>query len=65
MIVPGETEAGCGATTMPGDNLAGSSDRCFAARGVYLLALALQPKKSSDDRPRCPENPRPEGRNLH
>jgi predicted PurR-regulated permease PerM len=29
--------------------------------GVYALALAPQPQKSSDDRPSCLENPRPEG----
>ena len=43
------------------DNLAGLIDPMRAARELNLLALFTEQKKSSDDRPPCLENPRPEG----
>jgi len=47
---------------MPRDNLVGSSSRCLAAREALLSRCALTTStESSDDRPTCPENPRPEG----
>jgi hypothetical protein len=45
---------------MPRDNLAGSSNRCLAARG-QAPALHTSRRSSSDDRPSCLENPHSEG----
>jgi hypothetical protein len=43
------------------DNLAGLIDPMLSNAGAYPLALCTEPKQSSDDRPPCLENPRPEG----
>jgi hypothetical protein len=43
------------------DNLAGLIGPMLSSAGVNPLALCIARKKSSDDRPPCLENPRPEG----
>jgi hypothetical protein len=43
------------------DNLAGLIEPRLCSAGTYPLALCTKPKQSSDDRPPCLENPRPEG----
>ena len=43
------------------DNLAGLIGPMLSSAGVNPLALCIATKKSSDDRPPCLENPRPEG----
>jgi hypothetical protein len=43
------------------DNLAGLIEPMLSSAGAYPLALCTEPKQSSDDRPPCLENPRPEG----
>jgi hypothetical protein len=43
------------------DNLAGLIEPMLSSAGTYPLALCTKPKQSSDDRPPCLENPRPEG----
>ena len=42
------------------DSLVGLIEPMFSAR-TYPLALSTEWKRSSDDRPPCLENPRPEG----
>ena len=52
----------CRDATMLRDNLVGSSSRWLTARELIALALCTgKPKSSSDDRPQCLKNPRPEG----
>ena len=51
----------CGDATMLRDNLAGLIEPMLSSAGAYPLALCTEPKQSSDDRPPCLENPRPEG----
>ena len=43
------------------DNLAGLIEPMLNSVGAYPLALCTEPKQSSDDRPPCLENLRPEG----
>jgi len=43
------------------DNLVGLIEPMLGSAGAYPLALCTEPKQSSDDRPPCLENPRPEG----
>ena len=43
------------------DNLVGLIKPRFSRAGANPLALCTARKKSSDDRPPCLENPRPEG----
>ena len=43
------------------DNLAGLIEPMLSSAGANPLALCTARKKSSDDRPPCLENPRPEG----
>ena len=43
------------------DNLVGLITPRFSRAGANPLALCTARKKSSDDRPPCLENPRPEG----
>ena len=43
------------------DNLVGLIEPMLRSAGAYPLALCTEQKKSSDDRPPCLENPRPEG----
>ena len=43
------------------DNLVGLIEPMFGSAGAYPLALCTERKQSSDDRPPCLENPRPEG----
>ena len=43
------------------DNLVGLIEPMLSSAGAYLLALSTEWKRSSDDRPPCLENPRPEG----
>ena len=43
------------------DNLVGLIEPILSSAGAYPLALCTEPKPSSDDRPPCLENPRPEG----
>ena len=43
------------------DNLVGLIEPMLSSAGAYPLALCTEPKQSSDDRPPCLENPRPEG----
>ena len=43
------------------DNLVGLIEPMFSSAGTYPLALSTEWKRSSDDRPPCLENPRPEG----
>ncbi len=43
------------------DNLVGLIEPMLNSAGAYSLALCTEWKPSSDDRPRCLENPRPEG----
>ena len=43
------------------DNLAGLIEPMLSSAGAYPLALCTALRKSSDDRPPCLENPRPEG----
>ena len=43
------------------DNLAGLIEPMLRSAGAYTLALGTARKQSSDDRPPCLENPRPEG----
>jgi hypothetical protein len=43
------------------DNLAGLIEPMLSSAGAYPLALCTPWKPSSDDRPPCLENPRPEG----
>jgi hypothetical protein len=43
------------------DNLVGLIEPMFSSAGPYPLALCTEWKQSSDDRPPCLENPRPEG----
>ena len=43
------------------DNLVGLIEPMLKSAGAYPLALGTARKQSSDDRPLCLENPRPEG----
>ena len=43
------------------DNLVGLIEPMLSSAGPYPLALSTEWKQSSDDRPSCLENPRPEG----
>jgi hypothetical protein len=43
------------------DNLVGLIEPMLSSAGAYPLALRTAWRKSSDDRPPCLENPRPEG----
>jgi hypothetical protein len=43
------------------DNLVGLIEPMLSSAGAYPLALCTALKPSSDDRPPCLENPRPEG----
>ena len=43
------------------DNLVGLIEPILSCAGAYPLALCTALRKSSDDRPPCLENPRPEG----
>ena len=43
------------------DNLVGLIEPILSSAGAYPLALCTALRKSSDDRPPCLENPRPEG----
>src|SRR5438874_1940343 len=43
------------------DNLVGLIEPRLSSAGSYPLALCTARKPSSDDRPPCLENPRPEG----
>jgi hypothetical protein len=43
------------------DSLFGLIEPMFSSAGTYPLALSTEWKRSSDDRPPCLENPRPEG----
>src|SRR5580658_9694235 len=43
------------------DNLVGLIEPMLSSAGAYPLALCTALRKSSDDRPPCLENPRPEG----
>ena len=43
------------------DSLVGLIEPMFSSAGTYPLALSTEWKRSSDDRPPCLENPRPEG----
>jgi hypothetical protein len=43
------------------DNLVGLIEPMFSSAGANPLALCIARQKSSDDRPPCLENPRPEG----
>jgi|HubBroStandDraft_6_1064221.scaffolds.fasta_scaffold248197_3 hypothetical protein len=43
------------------DNLVGLIELMLSSAGAYPLALCTALRKSSDDRPPCLENPRPEG----
>ncbi len=43
------------------DNLVGLIEPMLSSAGAYPLALSFEWKRSSDDRPPCLENPRPEG----
>jgi hypothetical protein len=43
------------------DNLVRLIEPMLGSAGAYPLALCTEPKQSSDDRPPCLENPRPEG----
>jgi hypothetical protein len=43
------------------DNLVGLIEPMLKSAGAYPLALGTARKQSSDDRPICLENPRPEG----
>lgn len=43
------------------DNLVGLIEPIVGSAGTNPLALCTASKKSSDDRPPCLENPRPEG----
>ena len=43
------------------DNLVRLIEPMLSSAGAYTLALGTARKQSSDDRPPCLENPRPEG----
>ena len=43
------------------DNLVGLIEPMLSSAGAYTLALGTARTQSSDDRPPCLENPRPEG----
>jgi len=43
------------------DNLVGLIEPMLSSAGAYPLALSPEWNRSSDDRPPCLENPRPEG----
>jgi hypothetical protein len=43
------------------DNLVGLIEPMFSSAGANPLALCIAKNESSDDRPPCLENPRPEG----
>jgi len=43
------------------DSLFGLIEPMFSSAVTYPLALSTEWKRSSDDRPPCLENPRPEG----
>ena len=43
------------------DNLVGLIEPMFSRAGANPLALCIAENESSDDRPPCLENPRPEG----
>src|SRR5580700_225407 len=43
------------------NNLVGLIEPMLSSAGAYPLALCTALRKSSDDRPPCLENPRPEG----
>src|SRR6267378_7750074 len=43
------------------DNLVGLIEPMFSSAGANPLALCIARQESSDDRPPCLENPRPEG----
>ena len=43
------------------DNLVGLIEPILSSAGAHPLALCTALRKSSDDRPPCLENPRPEG----
>jgi hypothetical protein len=43
------------------DNLVGLIEPMLSSAGANSLALRAERKRSSDDRPPCLENPRPEG----
>ena len=43
------------------DNLVGLIEPMLSSAGAYPLALCTALQQSSDDRPLCLENPRPEG----
>ncbi len=43
------------------DNLVGLIEPMFSSAGANPLALCIAQNESSDDRPPCLENPRPEG----
>ncbi len=43
------------------DNLVGLIEPMLSSAGANLLALCTERKRSSDDRPPCLENSRPEG----
>jgi hypothetical protein len=43
------------------DTLVGLIEPMLSSVGAYPRALCTVPKKPSDDRPPCLENPRPEG----
>jgi hypothetical protein len=62
MNLPGETEAGS-AGGQPCRGITGRAiEPMFSSAGANVLALHIDNhKKSSDDRPRCLENPRPAG----
>jgi hypothetical protein len=47
------------------DNLAGLIEPMLSSAGANPLALSTARKKSSDDRPPCLENPRPEGAEIY
>jgi hypothetical protein len=46
------------------DNPVGLIDPMFSSAGANPLALCIARNESSDDRPPCLENPRPEGAEL-
>src|SRR5208337_4555448 len=51
----------CRDATMLRDNLVGLIEPMLSSAGANPLALCSASEKSSDDRPPCLENPRPEG----
>ena len=51
----------CRDATMLRDTLVGLIELMLSSAGAYPLELRTEPKQSSDNRPPCLENPRPEG----